>query len=94
MQEDVEVSFCDLCGTSVPAGDLATGAAVQQRGKTIGACCLPGLRGDLMVGATHASASAIGGAAVVRPGASAETRILPADRVRIQGRLVMLIRKY
>jgi hypothetical protein len=69
MQEDVEVSFCDLCGTSVPAGDLATGAAVRHQGKTIGGCCLPGLR---------AEAPAAVAPAVVRPSAPAEVRILPA----------------
>lgn len=44
MQDEVEVAFCDLCGTSVPAADLASGAAVRHQGKTVGACCLGALR--------------------------------------------------
>ena len=44
-QEDqYEVLFCDLCGTSVPVGDLDRGAAIRHHGKTIGACCLSVLR--------------------------------------------------
>lgn len=41
---EVEVVFCDLCGASVPAADLATQAAVPFQGKVVGACCLSGLR--------------------------------------------------
>lgn len=43
-QDDVEVQFCDLCGTSVPMSDLESGAAVRHQAKTIGACCLAVLR--------------------------------------------------
>jgi hypothetical protein len=43
-QDDFEVAFCDLCGTSVPAADLANGAAVKTQDKVIGGCCLVGLR--------------------------------------------------
>ena len=43
-QDDVEVQFCDLCGTSVPMADLESGAAVRHQAKTIGACCLGVLR--------------------------------------------------
>jgi len=43
-QQEVEVSFCELCGASVPASDLVGGAAVQHRGKTVGKCCLAELR--------------------------------------------------
>jgi hypothetical protein len=51
MQEDaVEVSFCDLCGTSIPVGDLGSSRALRYQGKTLGACCLPALRGALGVG--------------------------------------------
>lgn len=47
MQDDVvEVTFCDLCGASVPVGDLDTGAAVRHAGKVIGVCCLMPLRGS------------------------------------------------
>jgi hypothetical protein len=45
MHDDVEVLFCDLCGTSVAVGDLAAGAAVRHQGKLVGGCCLPALRG-------------------------------------------------
>lgn len=44
-EQEVEVSFCDLCGTSVPAGDIDAGTAVLHEGKTIGRCCLAALRG-------------------------------------------------
>ena len=40
MQDDFDVQFCDLCGTSVPLADLESGAAVRHQAKTIGACCL------------------------------------------------------
>lgn len=71
MQDDVEVSFCDLCGTSVPASDLSTAAAIRHQGKTIGACCLPGLRGGAP------AAASVAAPALVRPAAS-EARVLPA----------------
>jgi hypothetical protein len=46
MQPDpVEVTFCDLCNTSVALTDLEQGTAVRHMGKTVGACCLPALRG-------------------------------------------------
>lgn len=46
MQEDLlEVTFCDLCGASVPVADLSSGAAVKHLGKTVGACCMPALSG-------------------------------------------------
>ena len=44
-EQEVEVSFCDLCGTSVPAGDIDAQLAVLHQGKTIGGCCLNALRG-------------------------------------------------
>jgi len=43
-EQEVEVSFCDLCGTSVPAGDIDAQTAVRHQGKTIGSCCLAALR--------------------------------------------------
>lgn len=43
-QGEVEVLFCDLCGTSVPQGDVEAGRAVRRQGKTVGACCLAVLR--------------------------------------------------
>jgi len=44
-EQEVEVSFCDLCGTSVPAGDIESKQAVIHEGKVIGQCCLATLRG-------------------------------------------------
>lgn len=44
MTDDVEVQFCDLCGTSVPLTDLERGAAIRHQARTIGACCLQVLR--------------------------------------------------
>ena len=62
MQEQaVEVSFCDLCGTSVPAGDLEAGKAVRHQGKTIGVCCLAVLRGP--VGDVSSSGQPVGAGA-------------------------------
>ncbi len=46
MNENLEVFFCDICNTSVPARDLEIGAAARVKGKTIGGCCLPDLRKD------------------------------------------------
>lgn len=43
-QDDFEVAFCDLCGTSVPAADLANGSAAKTQDKVIGGCCLAALR--------------------------------------------------
>lgn len=43
-QDQFEVLFCDLCGTSVPLTDLERGAAIRHQAKTIGACCLAVLR--------------------------------------------------
>ena len=58
MQEpEVEVLFCDLCGTSVPAADIESGRAVQHAGKTIGVCCLPTLRGGEAVPVPAAKAA-------------------------------------
>lgn len=73
MQQDaVEVSFCDLCGTSIPVTDLAAGTALRHQGKTIGACCLPALRGAGTVPGPAGAAQAM----LVRPSAP-EVRILP-----------------
>lgn len=45
MQPDqVEVAFCDLCGSSVPEADFVANTATRFQGKTIGACCLGPLR--------------------------------------------------
>jgi len=39
-EQEVEVSFCELCGTSVPAGDLEVARARRVAGKVVGQCCL------------------------------------------------------
>jgi hypothetical protein len=44
MDAKLEVYFCDLCNTSVPASDLGSGRATWFKDRVIGACCLPGLR--------------------------------------------------
>ena len=46
MEENLEVFFCDICTTSVPARDLEIGAAARVKGKTIGGCCLAALGKD------------------------------------------------
>ncbi len=51
---NLEVFFCDLCNTSVPARDLETGAARRMRNRVLGACCLK----DLVPGAAAAAARA------------------------------------
>lgn len=69
MQEDsLEVTFCDLCGASVPVADLSSGAAVKHLGKTVGACCMPALSGA----ATHAAAPVAGARS-----AGAQAHLLP-----------------
>lgn len=66
-QGEVEVLFCDLCGTSVPQGDVGAGRAAQRHGKTVGACCLAALRGDAPAVALPAASP--------RPVAPAESRV-------------------
>ncbi len=67
MQEDtLEVTFCDLCGASVPIADLSSRAAVQHLGKTVGACCMMALRAA--AGGVHAAAAVDGARADVTPG--------------------------
>jgi hypothetical protein len=53
-QDSVDVTFCDLCNTSVPLQDLERGAAVRHQGKTVGACCLGALRAAPAAGAAPA----------------------------------------
>jgi hypothetical protein len=66
-QDDFEVAFCDLCGTSVPAADLASGAAVKTQDKVVGICCLSALRA--------ARPDVLGSAAAARP-ATGESRLM------------------
>ncbi len=58
-EQEFEVSFCELCGTSVPASDLASGDAVTRAGKVVGPCCLSELRGE-----SGARGGSVAGAAV------------------------------
>jgi hypothetical protein len=67
-EQEVEVAFCDLCGTSVPVGDLDGGRAVRHHSKIVGACCLATLRGGSAAAAPKADAG--------RP-AAGEGRLLP-----------------
>lgn len=60
-QGDVEVLFCDLCGSSVPLGDVPAGLAVRHHGATVGKCCLPALR--------HAAPPAVAAAVAPKPAA-------------------------
>ncbi len=64
---DFEVTFCDLCGASVPAADLQSGAAMKAQAKVIGACCLAGLR---------AARPEVLGAAAPPPSAGGESRLM------------------
>ncbi len=66
---EIEVVFCDLCGASVPASDLATQKAVPFQGKVVGACCLGPLR------------SAAPGHALTGPRSAADGRLLPIAAV-------------
>jgi HEAT repeat protein len=68
---DIEVLFCDLCGTSVPLSDLERGTALRHQAKTIGACCLPVLRGG---DSPLVTASAAAPATPTDPGAALPTR--------------------
>ena len=61
-EQEFEVSFCELCGTSVPASDLASGDAVTRAGKVVGQCCLSELRGE-----SGARGGSVAGAAVDGP---------------------------
>lgn len=77
-EDDFEVQFCDLCGTSVPLADLESGTAVRHQAKTIGACCLTVLRqGDSPL----ASPGAAGGGGADRAPAG-------AGRARSEGMLL------
>ena len=67
-EQEVEVSFCDLCGESVPAADIAAQLAVLHSGKTIGSCCVAVLRVSLAA----AAADATGEAAVAKSGGKAD----------------------
>lgn len=75
-QDDFEVAFCDLCGTSVPAADLASGAAVKTQDKVIGNCCLVGLRA--------ARPDVLGAPVVPRP-PTGESRLLVVAIVLLAG---------
>lgn len=43
MEDNVEILFCDICGESVPQGDLDAGKALRLKGKIIGVCCTEAL---------------------------------------------------
>ncbi len=80
MQDDVvEVTFCDLCGASVPIGDLESGSAVRQAGKVVGACCLMPLRGDAPAADVAPMAAVPAGEA--EPVAASSSRHAPDTRL-------------
>lgn len=80
-QDQFEVLFCDLCGTSVPLADLERGAAIRHQAKTIGACCLSVLRkGDSPLanpGLAPATAPAASAPAAAAGAPGGESRLLP-----------------
>jgi HEAT repeat protein len=65
-QGDVEVLFCDLCGSSVPLGDVPAGLAVRHQGATVGKCCLTALRQTAPADAQAAAAAAAPAAPALR----------------------------
>jgi ElaB/YqjD/DUF883 family membrane-anchored ribosome-binding protein len=72
-QGDVEVLFCDLCGSSVPLGDVPAGLAVRHQGATVGKCCLTALRQTAPTDAQAAAVAASPAAPALRAGGA------PAD---------------
>lgn len=80
-QDQFEVLFCDLCGTSVPLADLERGAATRHQAKTIGACCLSVLqKGDSPLanpGLAPAVAPAATAASAAAGAQGSESRLLP-----------------
>lgn len=71
----LQVSFCDLCNTSVPLQDLEQGLALRHAGKTIGNCCLGAIRGSGASTAAPQAAEALAAAPSAR--ASSDSRALP-----------------
>lgn len=72
-RESLQVSFCDLCNTSVPLHDMEHGLAVRHAGKTIGSCCLAAIRGASAADSAT-KASVVPAAPAVR--ASSDSRAL------------------
>jgi hypothetical protein len=75
-QDELEVTFCDLCGASVPAADLTSGAAVKHQEKIVGACCLGALRPSAV--------------APMRVEAAAVSPAVPAKSPHGEGRLLLV----
>jgi hypothetical protein len=73
-QDQFEVLFCDLCGTSVPLLDLERGTAIRHLGKTIGACCLAVVRNGV---SPLASSTPGGPASSVERAPGGEGRLMP-----------------
>lgn len=96
MQPEVEVQFCDLCGTSVPLSDLDKGAAIRHQAKTIGACCLGVLRrGDSPLADLGAGQAGGPGASATgqsdAPGAAGEPGRSGAAETGREGRSLLLL---
>lgn len=83
--QEVEVSFCDLCGTSVPAGDIESKQAVVHQGKVIGSCCLRSLRGEAL------SAGGASGDAPKAPAMPADKSGAPAEGSRLMTVAIVLL---
>lgn len=91
-EQEVEVSFCDLCGESVPAADISAQLAIHHNGKTIGRCCLATLRSTLAAAAVDAPSGATmakfgsnadGGSSVSPAGSSVGSRNLTVAMVMV-----------
>ncbi|MGC6489401.1 MAG: hypothetical protein ACON4Z_17270, partial [Planctomycetota bacterium] len=79
-EHEVEVSFCEICGASVPAGDLDAGHARRAHGKTVGRCCVAALV-DAGASTSPSPGTVAAGSAADKPGEAAA-----ADRAAAEGR--------
>jgi hypothetical protein len=66
MEQNLEVFFCDVCNSSVPAKDLETKAAVRVGERVIGRCCIASITPPPAAGPVPAAA-----ASTTPPGAPA-----------------------
>lgn len=92
-QDQFEVLFCDLCGTSVPLVDLERGVAIRHQAKTIGACCLNVLRqGDSPLANPGTPAVSPANLATPSPAAAGgESRLLPLAVFLLAGMAALAI---
>ena len=92
-QDQFEVLFCDLCGTSVPLVDLERGVAIRHQAKTIGACCLNVLRqGDSPLANPGTPSASPASLATASPRAGGgESRLLPIAVFLLAGMAALAI---